>query len=302
MRNGIAPGRLTLRAAPKGSAYEMTRVDTPVNLPIPNFRDKLDPLGINPSSQYADDRNLRARQRLWETQNPRFDIVGWTIALAQVESGVRVLDVGCGNGAYLRALRDRGIDAIGVDRSFGMLASARHHPMLVNADIASLPWARDAFDVVLAPHMLYHVSDRPAAAREVRRVLRTGGAAVFVTNGASHIKAIRDLVETAVRLRNPTWEMRSSSTHEFSLDNGRAQLAGAFDSVECVRPEGVAPVLIRDASVVADYVASVAAHYATEIDRPWTEVVAAVHDSVAASIARDGHFEVTGEVGAFVCR
>ena len=52
----------------------------------------------NPPTQYADDRNLSARQRLWDLQNPRFDLFGWTLDLAGVHTGQVVLDVGCGNG------------------------------------------------------------------------------------------------------------------------------------------------------------------------------------------------------------
>jgi SAM-dependent methyltransferase len=158
------------------------------------------------------------------------------------------------------------------------------------------------FDAVLAPHMLYHVSDRAGAAREMRRVLRPGGVCVAVTNGAQHTRAMRDLVEAAARVTNPQWEMRNPSTHEFSLDNGGAQLATAFASVTCVRPEGVAPVVVRDAQVVADYVASVADHYEPEVDRPWADVVADVRTAVQRIIDTEGQFVVRGETGAFICR
>ena len=59
---------------------------------------------LNPPGQYADDRNLRARQRFWQHQSPYFDIVGWVLELARLSPGMRVLDAGCGNGEYLRAL------------------------------------------------------------------------------------------------------------------------------------------------------------------------------------------------------
>jgi cyclopropane fatty-acyl-phospholipid synthase-like methyltransferase len=67
-------------------------------------------MAINPPSQYADDSNLRTRQHLWELQDPPFDLVGWVLDLAGVDATGRVLDVGCSNGAYLRALRARRVD------------------------------------------------------------------------------------------------------------------------------------------------------------------------------------------------
>jgi cyclopropane fatty-acyl-phospholipid synthase-like methyltransferase len=68
---------------------------------------------LNPGRQYVDDGNLRARQRLWDWQEPRFDLVGWVLDIAGVGPGQRVLDVGCGNGAYLRELHARGVRAVG---------------------------------------------------------------------------------------------------------------------------------------------------------------------------------------------
>lgn len=256
-------------------------------------------MSLNPPTQYVDDGNLRARQRLWELQDPPFDIVGWCLDLAGVAPGDRVVDVGCGNGAHLRGLRARGADAVGVDLSSGMLRSAAPHPLLVNGDVQALPLRRGAADVVLAPHMLYHVPDRTAAAHELRRVLRPGGTCVVITNGAEHNRALRQAVEAAV---GGGWRMRSPSTHAFSMENGAAQLAVAFGSVTAVRPAGVAPVEVVDPAVVADYVASAGDHYEDDVERPWAEVVAGVRRAVAEVIERDGAFVVRSDVGAFVCR
>jgi len=259
-------------------------------------------MAINPPTQYADDRNLRARQRLWQNQDPFFDIVAWVLRLGQVSAGVAVLDVGCGNGEYLRAMRARGVDAVGCDLSVGMLRAASPHPALVNADVIHLPFRPASFDVVLAPHMLYHVADRRSAAHELRRVLVPGGTCVAVTNGSAHTRSLRDLVEAAVRAATPGWEMRSPSTHEFSLENGAVQLRASFATVTCVRPDGVAPVRVRDAQVAADYVASVADHYERETTRPWRDVVDDVRRSVQLVIDDDGEFVVSGDPGALICR
>ena len=256
---------------------------------------------LNPDSQYRDDRNLRARQRLWDRQDPYFDLVGWTLDLAPVRTGQAVLDVGCGNGSYLQALAERGIDAIGCDLSLGMLRAAPA-TRLVNGDVQMLPFTADSFDIVLAPHMLYHVPDRAMAAAELRRVLRAGGVLVAITNGQQHNRALRDLVEEAARESDPGWVMRSPSTHAFSLENGREQLLTAFDDVQVVRPTDVAPVRLTDARIAADYVASTGDHYEDELDRPWAEVVDHVRRRVQQVIDQHGSFEVRSGAGAFVCR
>jgi SAM-dependent methyltransferase len=256
---------------------------------------------LNPSVQYADDRNLRARQRLWTCQVPSFDIVGWVLDLAGVMPGMRVLDAGCGNGMYLRALRERQVDAVGCDLSPGMLRRAGH-PALVNADVTALPAHDGAFDVVLAAHLLDLVPERRTAIGELSRVLAPWGTCVAVTNGAQHLRSLRELIERAVWASTPDWRMRAPAGAAFTAENGAAQLEAAFHEVTCVRPAQVSPVIIEDATVAADYVSSVTSHYQAQIARPWREVVSDVQEQVQAAIDTNGSFRTAGDVAAFVCR
>jgi SAM-dependent methyltransferase len=257
-------------------------------------------MALNPPGQYADDRNLRARQRLWQQQVPFFDVVGWVLGLAGLWSGMRVLDAGCGNGQYLRALAAYPVQAAGCDLSVGMLRSAPRRALFC-ADVAALPVRGGAFDVVLAAHMLYHVPDRRTAVRELRRVLAPGGICVAVTNGAKHLRPLRGLVERAARGAAPGWHMEPA-TRAFTAENAAPQLGEAFGSVTCIRPARQAPVVIRDATVAADYVASWAGFYQDQVPRPWADVVTEVRQKVQAVIDREGAFTVSGDLAAFVCR
>lgn len=254
---------------------------------------------MNPPGQYADDRNLGARQRLWQHQEPSFDVVGWVLGLAGVSPGMRVLDAGCGNGLYLRGLRDRGALAVGCDLERGMLRAA--HPALLNADVTALPLRDGSVDVALAVHMLYHVPDREAAVRELRRVTAAGGTCVAVTNGARHTRSLRDLVERAAGREAPGWRM-PDATRAFTAENAAAQLAVAFTEVTCVRPARTPPVVIRDATVAADYVASLAAHHQDGTGRPWGDIAEDVRGQVQAVIDNEGAFVTYGDLAAFVCR
>lgn len=87
----------------------------------------------------------------------------------------------------------------------------------------------------------------------------------------------------------------------FTLENGAAQLEAAFSSVTLLRTTP-SRVLVRDADVVADYVASVGDLYQEQVDRPWEDVVGEVRRQVQATIDEDGAFLTAGDVGAFVCR
>lgn len=256
---------------------------------------------IPPSGQYATDSNLRARQRLWQFLDPPFDLFGWVLDLTQAAPGAHVLDVGCGNGAYLARLEARRATVTGCDLSLGML-NAGTGAQLVNADAQYLPFCRGTFDAVLAAHMLYHVPDQRAAVAEIRRVLAPGGACVAVTNGAAHIESLRQLVESVVQPKDPDWRMFDWATRAFSIENGKNTLLTAFDSVELVRPPVTSTVIITDAEVVADYVSSVADAYQDQVTDNWTDVVESTRHAAQSVIDRHGRITTKGDTGAFVCR
>lgn len=93
----------------------------------------------------------------------------------------RILDCGCGTGGNFRLL-----DAYG--RTFGCeltrtgISFARqHHHRLARASVTHLPFPDCSFDLVTSFDVLYCLQepDEIAAAREMRRVLKPGGAAVI---------------------------------------------------------------------------------------------------------------------------
>jgi SAM-dependent methyltransferase len=120
-------------------------------------------------------------------RNMSHDDVGFYRSLAR-DCGGPVLEEGCGNGRILLDLLADGCDAVGADRSAGMLAAlqekARAHGLPARAarmDVRALGLAR-GFALVLCPYSLvtYMLSDDDAAqlCGEARRVLRADGALV----------------------------------------------------------------------------------------------------------------------------
>lgn len=99
--------------------------------------------------------------------------------LAEVLSvgpGGRLLDVGCGNGRHVAALRSSGVDAVGLDLSPEVLAGGPVGG--VAGDSAALPFDDGSFDAVMSVCQggfgLSPARDGVAMA-EWRRVLRPGG-------------------------------------------------------------------------------------------------------------------------------
>jgi len=100
-------------------------------------------------------------------------------------SGLRVLDYGCGHGMAAVVLARRGARVTAFDLSAGYLSEAARRAVanevrldLVQADGVRLPFADAVFDRVWGNAVLHHL-DIDTAGRELFRVLRPGGLAVF---------------------------------------------------------------------------------------------------------------------------
>jgi ubiquinone/menaquinone biosynthesis C-methylase UbiE len=93
--------------------------------------------------------------------------------------GADVLDVGCGDGALVRELAERGARATGLEISERRLAQARDHAngRFVVGRAEDLPLDDDSLDVVLFMRSLHHVpeSSMLPALVDARRVLRPAG-------------------------------------------------------------------------------------------------------------------------------
>ena len=99
-------------------------------------------------------------------------------------AGKRVLDAACGPGLYAGELVRRGAQVVGFDQSPRMvgLASSRvpEGEFRVHDLGDRIGWLADAsVDLALCALAIEYVDDRVAALRELRRVLRPGGALVL---------------------------------------------------------------------------------------------------------------------------
>ena len=123
----------------------------------------------------ASGRDKGMEDRHWHTAKH-------ALARMPVEAGDTVLDLGCGSGYALRALRETGDigRGVGLDGSPEMARNAAGYTddevvdFLVG-DFDSLPFADDSVDHVFSMEAFYYAPDPAHTLDELRRIIRPGG-------------------------------------------------------------------------------------------------------------------------------
>jgi ubiquinone/menaquinone biosynthesis C-methylase UbiE len=166
----------------------------------------------------------------------------WAADLADravLRPGERVLDVACGTGVVARVAAER-VGSTGrvaaLDINPGMLAVARSFPPRPGAaiewhegSVLALPSPDDAFDVVFCQLGLQFFSDRPAALRELRRVLVSNGRlALNVFGPIEHNPATHALATALDRHLLPDASLAKRTEHALAdIDELRTLVADA---------------------------------------------------------------------------
>lgn len=99
----------------------------------------------------------------------------------------QVIDLGCGAGPVVSALRQRGVDVIGVDYAEDMLDNARTRLRAMGLDDSRLHqgdcrmtgYPDAAFDVVVCLGVISYIEDYAEVLREIHRLLRPGGTMIL---------------------------------------------------------------------------------------------------------------------------
>ena len=138
---------------------------------------------------------------------PRDGLTGWREAVRRhlrPAPGMTVADIGAGTGAFTAAFRDWfGVDVVAVEPSAAMRVQI---PRTASVDVregtaTALPLPDESADAAWLSLVIHHIPDLPAAAHEIRRVLRPG-APVLIRQGfpgrLDGVELVRWFPETAL--------------------------------------------------------------------------------------------------------
>ena len=174
-----------------------------------------------------------------------------------------VLEVACGTGVVTRAL------AAGLPVACEITATDLHRAMMAHgeavgtsrpmtwreADVMALPFADESLDVVVCQFGVMFFSDRVAAYREVRRVLRPGGTFVFNVWNAIEDNEFADVVTSAAGALfpgdPPRFLPRTPYGHGSPSEISSDVRAAGFGQCAISQRDGISPAATPDLPAIA---------------------------------------------------
>jgi SAM-dependent methyltransferase len=133
-----------------------------------------------------------------DQQIPTYEAALEHVALG---AGQKVLDIGCGVGAFLRIVDGRDARPFGLDASEALLDLARERVPgadLRVGDMEALPYDDDTFDLVCGFNSFFFADDIVAAVREAGRVAKPGAPVVIQVWGP-HERNELEVVKQVIR-------------------------------------------------------------------------------------------------------
>ena len=253
-------------------------------------------------NQYQNASNISSRISLHSqySQNP-LGWFPWIYEQCRIGPGLRVLEVGCGDGSLWTRNADKVPRQLSVtlsDISAGMVRDARRAVGQEDSrytfrvmDCQKLPEPEGSYDRVIANHVLFYCQDISRAAREISRVLKTGGLFICSAYGRAHMQEIGQL---AAEFDDRIVLSADKLYDKFGKENGAQILKPYFSSVEWIPYED--SLNVTEADPLISYILSCHGNQNQYIVDRYNDFRNFVRKRTA------GGFHVTKDAGIFLLR
>lgn len=228
----------------------------------------------------------------------------WLYQQLDLQPGMRILELGAGNGELWRENLDllpERAEIILSDSSAGMIQDARNlldhakqSPMFSYEvfDCHQIPVPDASFHRVTANHVLFYLRDLPQALSEIRRVLLPEGWFICSTYGACHMQEISALAKAF----DERISLSEVPLHEaFGLENGEKRLTPYFGKVELIRYQD--ELMVDQAQPMIDYILSCHGNQREYIQGRYEEF----KEYVQKKLEKKKVFRITKDAGVFRC-
>ena len=262
------------------------------------------------AEQYKTDENLERRIRIHSYSTNPYGWTEWVYDQLGLKEGMKVLEIGCGNGLLWRSNAGRlpnGLRLYLTDYSDGMINQTKnvftgYRKELKDKGVEVYFQVEDAnnisleeydFDVIIANHMLYHVEKKQNCLNAIQKRLKSDGTFYCSTVGENHMQELHDLLKEF----NDDIEIPLSRIAKtFSLQNGEAQLKKVFTNVE--KYEHDSNLIVDDVDAIYDYVYSYPGNAPFLLEKGED----LFRKMIWKRISEEGAMLIHKETGIFVCR
>jgi DNA-binding transcriptional MerR regulator/trans-aconitate methyltransferase len=260
--------------------------------------------------QYKSADNLQKRINIHSYSTAKTSWMPWVFERLQLRSGMKILEIGCGNGLLwqqvMKQLPDQ-LDIYMTDNSEGMLSKAREmteqykeqnekkeiHFRFDLKDANNFEIENETFDLIIANHMLYHVSERQNLFHKVKELLNPEGIFCCTTVGDTHMTELHQLVEKFDQGIEVPFDWISKG---FRLENGKGQLNQVFSQVSVEKHEN--DLIVDDVDAIYDYVYSYPGNAATVLQEHGEKF----RSLIMKKIEQEGAMYIHKSTGIFLCK
>ena len=211
--------------------------------------------------QYNSDKNLNLRSNLHSYNVNKIDWDVWCFENMKFCKNDKVLELGCGNGKLWLKNKEKIETDLNItlsDFSKSMIKSAKNNLKEINMDFQykeinaeKIPYKDETFDVIIAEHMIYFVSNIEKALEEIKRVLKPNGKVYITTNSKNTMNELNELCEKFA----PNSGLSNNGLSErFNLEEGEKLLKKYFNTVSLNVLEG--KIILSESEPLVSYKAS----------------------------------------------